>query len=65
MGRGGFIVAEFMSDDPFRSKSQPEPQQVGSVVSLADRDQERRHEAARRLAERHNAALHPPPNDAA
>jgi hypothetical protein len=52
-----------MADDP----PNPEPPpQAGSVVSLADRDQDRRHEAARRLAERHNAALRPPgPEDAA
>jgi hypothetical protein len=48
-----------MSDDPLRTKPEP-PQQAGSVISLADRDQERRHEAARRLAEKHNAALRPP-----
>ena len=41
------------------TKPQP-PQQDGSVVSLADRDQRLRHEAARRLAERHNAAVRPP-----
>jgi hypothetical protein len=40
------------------TKPQP-PQQDGSVVSLADRDQRLRHEAAQRLAERHNAALRP------
>ena len=48
-----------MSDDPIGTKPQPLPK-PGSVISLADRDQERRHEAARRLAERHNAALRPP-----
>jgi hypothetical protein len=53
-----------MADDPLRTKLEP-PQQAGSVVSLADRDQERRHAAAQRLAERHNASLRPPPNDAA
>jgi hypothetical protein len=43
----------------------PEPPQQacpGSVISIADRDQERRHEAARRLAVRHNAALRLPPD---
>ena len=47
-----------MDDDPSRIKPEP-PQQAGGVISMADRDQERRHEAARRLAERHNAALRP------
>jgi hypothetical protein len=54
-----------MSDDPPQTKSNP-PLQASRVISLADRDQERRHEAARRLAEKHNAALRPPgPEDAA
>ena len=50
-----------MADDPIRTKPEP-PQQAksGSVISMADRDQQLRHEAARRLAERHNAALRPP-----
>ena len=47
-----------MADDPRRIKPEP-PQQAGSVISLADRNQELRHDAARRLAERHNAALRP------
>ena len=47
-----------MVDDPIGPKPEP-PEQAGSVIALADRDQERRHEAARRLAERHNAALRP------
>jgi hypothetical protein len=50
-----------MADDPRRTKPEP-PQQAGSVISMADRDQERRHEAARRLAEKHNAAVRPPPD---
>jgi hypothetical protein len=45
-----------MADDPPKPKLPP---QAGRVISLADRDQERRHQAARRLAERHNAALRP------
>ena len=50
-----------MADDPIRTKPEP-PQQAksGSIISLADRDQQLRHEAARRLAERHNASLRPP-----
>jgi hypothetical protein len=60
-----------MIDDLLRAKLAPisaqppttdlvtPPQQVSSVVSLADHDRERRHAAARRLAERHNAALRP------
>jgi hypothetical protein len=64
MGRSGAMLRA-MSDDPLRAKPKP-PQQAGGIISLADRDQERRHEAARRLAERHNAALRPPaPEDAA
>jgi hypothetical protein len=59
----GYPVA--MADDLLRPKPEPQ-QQAGSVISLTDRDQERRHEAARRLAERHNAALRPQaPEDAA
>jgi hypothetical protein len=63
-----------MADDPNQTqehftsvrKTKPEPpQQDGSVISMADRDQERRHAAARRLAERHNAALRQAPEDAA
>jgi hypothetical protein len=54
-----------MADDPLRTKPEP-PQQAGGVVRIADRDQERWHEAARRLAERHNAALRrQAPEDAA
>ena len=51
-----------MSDN---TPAKPKPLQqakLGSVVSLADRDQQLRHEAARRLAERHNAALRPLPD---
>jgi hypothetical protein len=48
-----------MADDPLRTKPEPPPPQAGSIISLADRDRERRHAAARRLAERHNAALRP------
>jgi hypothetical protein len=54
----GYAAA--MTDHPLRPKPKP-PQQAGSVISLADRDQERRHEAARRLAEKHNAGPAPPP----
>ena len=50
-----------MSDDPPRPKPEPPPKS-GSVVSIADRNQELRHEAARRLAERHNASLRPLPD---
>ena len=46
-----------MSDDPLRTKPEPPQGEVGSIISLADRDQELRHEAARRLAQRHNASL--------
>ena len=50
------VYAVAMNDDPIGTK--PEPRTTsGSVISLADRDQERRHEAARRLAEKHNASL--------
>jgi hypothetical protein len=49
-----------MADDSIRT-TKPEPRaKSGSVISIADRNQELRHEAARRLAERHNAALRPP-----
>ena len=49
-----------MADDPIRTKPEP-PQQAksGGIISLADRDQDLRHEAARRLAEKHNAGLRP------
>lgn len=49
-----------MSDD---TPAKPEPPRTkpGSVISLADHDQQLRHEAARRLAEKHNASLRPPP----
>ena len=48
-----------MADDPIRTKPEP-PQQAksGGIISLADRDQDLRHEAARRLAKR------PPPHAA-
>lgn len=52
----GYAVT--MADGPIGTKPEPR-QQAGSVISIADR--ERRHEAARRLAERHNANLRPPP----
>ena len=58
MGRSGGMLPD-MSDDPIRTKPEP-PQQAGSATSAADRDQQLRHEAARRLAERHNASLRPP-----
>jgi hypothetical protein len=53
-----------MADDP--PKPEPPPQ-ADRVISLEPRrDQECRRAAARRLAERHNAALRPPaPEDAA
>ena len=48
-----------MADDSIRT-TKPEPRaKSGSVISIADRNQELRHDAARRLAERHNAALRP------
>ena len=51
-----------MSDATPAKPKQPQQAKPGSVVSLADRDQQLRHEAARRLAERHNAALHALPD---
>ena len=58
--RGAMLRA--MANDPIGTKPKPEHAKPGSIISLADRDQELRHEAARRLAERHNAALRPPPD---
>ena len=52
----GYAVA--MNDDPIGTKPEPRTK-PGSIISLADRDQERRHAAARRLADRHNASLRP------
>ena len=63
MGRSGGMLPSWPTTHSERKLERP--QQAGSVVSMADRSQARRHEAARRLAERHNAALRPPPNDAA
>ena len=45
------------SDDSLRTKPEPQ-QQTGRVIALADRDQQLRHEAARRLAERHTVLEH-------
>lgn len=53
-----------MSDTSTKPRPEPEQGKRSSVVSIADRHQERRQEAARRLAEKHNAALRPPPTDA-
>jgi len=46
-----------MSDATPAKPEPPQHAKPGSVVSLADRDQQLRHAAARRLAKRHNAAL--------
>ena len=54
-----------MSDEEPAKPRPPVEAKPNSVVSIADRNQERRHEAARRLAEKHNASLRPPPTDAA
>ena len=51
------MLADIMSDDTTTKPRPLEQSKRGIVISIADRDQERRHEAARRLAEKHNASL--------
>jgi hypothetical protein len=54
-----------MSDEEPAKPGPPVEAKPNSIVSIADRNQERRQEAARRLAARHNASLRRPPTDAA
>jgi hypothetical protein len=46
-----------MSDESPAKPRPPVEAKRNTVVSIADRNQEWRHEAARRLAEKHNAFL--------
>ena len=65
MAHSKAILAGMSDATPAKPEPPTEQAKPGGVISLADRDEERRHEAARRLAEKHNAALRPQaPEDA-
>ena len=59
------MLPDMRDEEPAKPGPEPEQAKPKSVVSIAERNQELRHEAARRLAARHNASLRPPPTDAA